>query len=158
MVFVIWSLVLARLNLRGSPSFDSTFTYQKGTKNTSLVDLLLNKGVVDNHYLHKVFHSFPKVVPSERSSIAIRVAIVDNINPTIQVGGHTTRVVLFDTSAQLVILRVQFAKKMGMLDSKLQKSMWQIHTASGNVEEVLGENSNLIALNFNESKNQELCL
>jgi hypothetical protein len=67
-------------------------------------------------------------------------------------------VVLFDTSAQLVIFRVQFAKKMGMLDSKLQKSMWQIHIASGNVEEVLGENSNLIALNFNESKNQELCL
>jgi hypothetical protein len=67
-------------------------------------------------------------------------------------------VVLFDTSAQLVILKVQFAKKMGMLDSKLQKSMWQIHIASGNVEEVLGENSNLIALNFNESKNQELCL
>ncbi len=66
--------------------------------------------------------------------------------------------VLFDTSAQLVIFRVQFAKKMGMLDSKLQKSMWQIHIASGNVEEVLGENSNLIALNFNESKNQELCL
>jgi hypothetical protein len=49
-----------------------------------------------------------------------------------------------------VILGVQFAKKMGMLNSKLWKSMWQIRTANGSVEEVLGESSDLIALNFNE--------
>jgi hypothetical protein len=36
--------------------------------------------------------------------------------------------------------------------------MWQIHTASGSVEEVLGESSDLIALNFNEGTDQELCL
>jgi hypothetical protein len=36
--------------------------------------------------------------------------------------------------------------------------MWQIHTASGSVEEVLGKNSDLIALNFNEGTNQELSL
>jgi hypothetical protein len=63
----------------GSPTFDSTFTYQKGAKNTSFVDLLLNKGVVDNHSLHKVSHSFSKVVPSEKTSITIGVAIIDNI-------------------------------------------------------------------------------
>ncbi len=61
--------------------------------------------------------------------------------------------VLLNTSAQLVILGVQFAKKMKMFDSKLRKSMWQICTASGNIEEVFGESSNLIALNFNEGKN-----
>jgi len=55
------------------------------------------------------------------------------------VGGHTSKVVFFDTGAQLVIFGVQFAKKMGMLDSKLWKSMWQICIASGSVEEVLGE-------------------
>jgi hypothetical protein len=49
-------------------------------------------------------------------------------------------------------------KKMGILDSKLQKSMLQIRTASGSVEEVLGERSNLIALNFNEGTDQQLCL
>ncbi len=69
--------------LVGSPTFDSTFTYQKGAKNISLVDLLLSKGVVDNHFLHKVSHSFPKVVPSERTSITTRVAIIDNIESTI---------------------------------------------------------------------------
>ncbi len=69
--------------LVGSPTSDSTFTYQKGAKNTSLVDLLLSKGIVDSHSLHKVSHSFPKVVPSERTSIAIRVTIVDNIESTI---------------------------------------------------------------------------
>ncbi len=47
---------------------------------------------------------------------------------------------------------------MGMLDSKLQNSMWQIRTVSGNVEEVLGESSDLIALNFNEDADQEFCL
>jgi hypothetical protein len=57
-----------------------------------------------------------------------------------------------------VILGVQFAKKMGMLDSKLRKSMWQIRIASGNVEEVFGESSDLIALKFNEGTDQELCL
>jgi hypothetical protein len=57
-----------------------------------------------------------------------------------------------------LILGVQFAKKMGMLNSKLQKSMWQICTANGNVEKVLGESSDLIALNFNESTDHELCL
>jgi hypothetical protein len=112
--------------------------------------LLLSKGIVHNHYLHKVSHSFPKVVPSERTSIATGVAIVDNIESTIQVGGHTPKVVLFDTGAQPVILGIQFAKKMGMLDSKLRKSMWQIRIINGNVEEVFGESSDLIALNFNE--------
>jgi hypothetical protein len=105
--------------LMGSPTFNSTFTYQKGAKNTSLMDLLLNKGVVNSHSFHKVSRSFPKVVLSERTSIATGVAIVDNIESTIQVGGHTSRMVLLDTGAQLVILGVQFAKKMGMLDSKL---------------------------------------
>jgi hypothetical protein len=85
--------------LVGSPTSDSTFTYQNGVKNTSLMDLLLSKGVVDNHFLHKVSHSFPKVVPSERTSIAIEVAIVDNIELVIQVGGHTPKMVLLDTSA-----------------------------------------------------------
>jgi len=136
--------------LVGFPTSDSTFTYQKGVQNTSLVDLLLSKGALDSHSLHKVSHSFPKVVPSERTSIATEIAIVNNIGPTIQVGGHTPKVVLLDTGAQPVILGVQFAKKIGMLDSKLQKSMWQIRTASGSVEEVLGESSDLITLKFNE--------
>ncbi len=69
--------------LVGSLTSDSTFTYQKGAKNTSLVDLLFNKGVVDSHSFHKFFHSFSKVVPSERTSIAIGVAIVDNIESVI---------------------------------------------------------------------------
>ncbi len=137
--------------LVGFPTSDSTFTYQKGIQNTSLVDLLLSKGVVDSHSLHKISHSFPKVVPSERTSISTEVAIVDNNGSTIQVGGHTPRVVLLDTSAQPVILGVQFAKKMGMFDSKLRKFMWQIRTASGSVEEVLGESSDLITIKFNES-------
>jgi hypothetical protein len=110
--------------LVGFPTSDSTFTYQKGVQNTSLMDLLLSKGVVDSHFLHKVSHSFSKVVLSEKTSIATRVAIVDNIRPTIQMGGHTPRVILLDTGAQPVILGVQFTKKMGMLDSNLRKSMW----------------------------------
>jgi hypothetical protein len=69
--------------LVGFPTFDSTFTYQKGAKNTSLVDLLLSKGVVDSHFLHKVSHSFLKVVPTERTFIGTGVAIVDNTESTI---------------------------------------------------------------------------
>ncbi len=83
---------------------------------------------------------------------------MNNIESTIQVGGHTPKVVLLDTGAQLMILGVYLAKKMGMLDSKLQKSMWQIHTASGSVKEVFKDSSDLIALNFNEGTDQELCL
>jgi hypothetical protein len=146
------------VKLMGSLTSDFTFTYQKGIKNTSLMHLLLSKGIMDNHTLHKIFHSFPKVVPSERTSIATKVAIVNNTKLVIQVGGHTPKMVLLDTGAQLVILGVQFTKKMGMLNSKLRKSMWQIHTASGSVEEVIGENPDLIALNFNKGTNQELCL
>jgi hypothetical protein len=71
------------VKLVGFLTFDSTFTYQKGTKNTSLVDLLLNKGVVDSHSFHKVSNSFPKVVLSEKTFIAIGVAIVDNIESII---------------------------------------------------------------------------
>jgi hypothetical protein len=51
--------------LVGFPTFDSTFRYQKGAMNTSLMDLLLSKSVVDSHFLHKVFHSFSKVVPCD---------------------------------------------------------------------------------------------
>jgi hypothetical protein len=98
------------------------------------------------------------VVLNERTSIATGVAIVDNIESTVQVGEHTPKVVLLDTNAQLVIIGVQFTKKMGMLDSKLWKSMWQIHTTSGSIEEVLGESLDLIALNFNEGTDHELCL
>jgi hypothetical protein len=47
---------------------------------------------------------------------------------------------------------------MGMLDSKLRKSMWQIRTASESIEEVFGESLDFIALTFNESTNQKLCL
>jgi hypothetical protein len=84
--------------LVGSPTSDSMFTYQKGTKNISFVDLLSSKGVVDSHSFHKVFHSFPKVVLSEKTSIATKVAIVNNTKSTIQVGQRTPRVVLLDTS------------------------------------------------------------
>jgi hypothetical protein len=69
--------------LMGSPTSNFTFTYQNGIKNTSLVDLLLSKGVVDSHFLHKVSHSFPKVVLSERTSIATGVTIIDNTESTI---------------------------------------------------------------------------
>jgi hypothetical protein len=69
--------------LVGFPTSDYTSTYQKGAKNTSLVDLLLSKGVVDSHSLHKVFHTFPKVVLSERTSITTGVAIIDNTKSTI---------------------------------------------------------------------------
>jgi hypothetical protein len=122
------------------------------------MDLLLNKGVVDSHSFHKVFHSFSKVVPSERTSFTTGIAIVHNTESTIQVGGHTPIVVLLDTGAQPVILRVLCAKKMGMLNFKLRKSMWQIHTVSGSVKEVFGESLDLITLNFNEGTNKELCL
>jgi len=74
------------------------------------------------------------------------------------VGGHTPIVVFLDTIAQPMIFGIQFAKKMGMLDSKLRKSMWQIRTTSGSIEEVLGESSDLITLNFKEGIDQDLCL
>jgi len=64
--------------------------------------------------------------------------------------------VFLDTNAQPVNLGV--VKKMGMFDSKLRKSMWQIRTASGSIEEVFRESSDFIALNFNEGTNKELCL
>ncbi len=57
---------------------------------------------------------------------------------------------LLNTGAQRVILGFQFAKKMGMFDFKLRKSMWQIRIASGSVKEVLGESLDLITFNFNE--------
>ncbi len=66
--------------------------------------------------------------------------------------------IFLDIGAQLVILGVQFAKKMGMFNSKLPKSMWQIRTINGIINKVLGESSVLIALNFNEGTNQELNL
>jgi hypothetical protein len=142
----------------GSPTSNSTFTYQNRVKNTSLVDLLFSTGVVDSHSLHKVFHSFLKVVPNEKTSIVTEVTIIDNTKLAIQVGGHTPKVVLLDTSTQPMIFGVQFTKKMGMSDSKLRKSMWQLCTASGNVKEVLRESLDFIALNFNEGIDQELCL
>jgi hypothetical protein len=117
--------------LVGSPTSNYTFTYQKGAKNNSLVDLLLSKSVVDSHSFHKVSHSFPKVVPNESTSIVTGITIVDNTESTIHLGGHTPRVVLLDTGAQLMILGIQFTKKMGRLDPELRKSMWQIRTLVG---------------------------
>jgi hypothetical protein len=61
---------------------------------------------MDNHSLHKDFHSFPKVMPNERTFIATGIAIVNNIESATQVEGHTPRVVLLDTSAQPMILRI----------------------------------------------------
>jgi len=131
---------------------------RKKLKTPHLWICYLTKAFVDNHFFHKVSHSFSKVVLNERTSIAAEVAIIDNTRSTIQVGGHTPKMVLLDIGAQPVTLRVQFVMKMGMLDSKLRKSMWQIRTASGNVEEVFGERLDLITLNFNEGTDQKLCL
>jgi hypothetical protein len=36
--------------------------------------------------------------------------------------------------------------------------MWQIWTASGSIEQILGESLEFIALNFNDDTDQELCL
>jgi hypothetical protein len=36
--------------------------------------------------------------------------------------------------------------------------MWQFCTTSGSIEEVIGESLDLIALNFNEGTNQDICL
>jgi hypothetical protein len=58
------------VQLMSSPTSNPTFPYQKGVKNTSLLDLLLNKGVMDSHFLHKVSNSFLKVAPNERTFIA----------------------------------------------------------------------------------------
>jgi hypothetical protein len=69
--------------LLSSPTFNFTFTYQKGVNNTSFVDLLLNKGIVNSHSFRKVSHSFLKVVLNERISIATRVAIIDNTESVI---------------------------------------------------------------------------
>jgi hypothetical protein len=63
------------------------------------LDLLLGKGIMDSHSFRKVSHSFPKVVPSERTSITTKVTIINNTESVIQVGGHTPKVVLFDTGA-----------------------------------------------------------
>jgi hypothetical protein len=92
-------IISFNIKLIGFPTFDSTFTYQKGAKNTSLMDFLLRKGIMDSHSLHKVFHSFPKVVPSERTSITTGIVIINNIESTIQVGGHTPKMVLLDIGA-----------------------------------------------------------
>jgi hypothetical protein len=45
-----------------------------------------------------------------------------------------------------MIFGTQFAKKMGMLDSKPGKSMWQIYTVNGSVKEVFGESLDLTHL------------
>ncbi len=63
------------VKLVGFPTSNFTFTYHKGAKNTSLVDLLLSKGVVDSHFLHKVSHSFPKVVPMKKLSSSLKVPL-----------------------------------------------------------------------------------
>jgi hypothetical protein len=101
------------VKLVGSPTFDSTFTYQKRVKNISLVDLLLSKGVVDSHSFHKVSHSFLKVVPNERTSIAARIAIVNNTCSTIEVG-DTPKVVFLDMGAQPVIQKGRHARLQTM--------------------------------------------
>ncbi len=69
--------------LMGSPTSNFTFTYQKGSKNSSIVDLLLSKGVMDSHSLHKISLIFSKVVLSDRTSITIGVAIVNDTKSTI---------------------------------------------------------------------------
>jgi hypothetical protein len=136
--------------LVGFPTLDSTFTYRRELRTPHLWICYSAKALWISILSTKSLTSFLNVVFSERISIITRVTIVDNTKLAIQVGRHTPRVVIFDIGAQPMILRIQFAKKMGMLDSKLRKSMWRIRTANGSIEEVLGESSNFIALNFNE--------
>jgi hypothetical protein len=91
--------------LVGFPTSDSIFTYRKELRTFHLW-ICYSAKVLWIAILSTKSHSFPKVVLSERTSIATRVAIVDNTRSAIQVGGHTPRLVLFDTSVQLVILGV----------------------------------------------------
>ncbi len=66
--------------------------------------------------------------------------------------------VYLDTSAQPMILGIQFTKKMGMFNSKLWKFVWQIRIVNGSVEEGLGESLDLSTPSFNKGIDQELCL
>jgi len=66
-------------------------------------------------------------VLNERTSITTRIPIIKNIELAIHVGGHAPKVVLLDIGAQPMILGIQFAKKMGMFNSKLRKSMANSH-------------------------------
>ncbi len=68
------------VKLMGFPTSNSTFTYRKGVKNTSFLDFVTQQGIVDNHFLHKDSHSFPKVVPIERTYIATEVALSTILN------------------------------------------------------------------------------
>ncbi len=47
--------------------------------------------------------------------LPLELPLLTNTESIIQVGGHTPRVILLDTGAQLVILGIQFANKMGFL-------------------------------------------
>ncbi len=73
-------------------------------------------------------------------------------------GGRTLRVVLLDIGAQPLILRVQFTRRWACLTPNYKNLGGKIHTTSGSVKEVLKESSDLIAFNFNEGTDQELCL
>jgi hypothetical protein len=70
--------------LVGFPTSNSTFTYQKGVKNTSLLDFLISKGIMDSHSLHKISHSFQKMVPSERILFVAKVDVLPSheVKPT----------------------------------------------------------------------------
>jgi hypothetical protein len=125
-------------------------------RNVSLVELLLSKKVVDLCALNKIGENLPKVLPSERLSVEKSVALVNNSNGVIHVAGFRPKVVLLDTGAQPVILGIAFATKIGVLHSNLQKLRWQIRTASGSIEEVLGETLTLLTLSFNSGTEEEL--
>jgi hypothetical protein len=71
--------------LVGFPKYDSTFTYQKGTKNTSLVDLLLNIGVVDSHSVTKsLIHFLTWCLvrePPSPSELPLSIILREDIHP-----------------------------------------------------------------------------
>lgn len=63
--------------------------------------------------------------------------------------GATSRIVLMDTSAQLVIMSTQFVASVGLTDDTLCSTKWKICTVGGMVKLVLGETPELVTITFN---------
>ncbi len=143
--------------LVGSPTSNSTFTYQKGAKNTSFVDLLLNKTLWITILSTKSLIHFQRWRLVRKLPLPLELLFSTILNQQSRWEDiHPNCYFLLQMSNQW-FLEFNSLKRWACSIPNYE-NLWQIYTFNGNVKEVQRETLDLIAFNFNEGTNQELFL
>ncbi len=151
---VVRNLVISSsmVKLVGSPTSDSTFTYQKGTKNTSFVICYSTKALWITILSTKFLIHFRRWCPVKELPLLSELPLSTTLSQQSKWDIHPKWYFLIQVPNKW-LLEFNLLRRWACSIPNYE-NLWQICTATWRVKKVLVESSDLIAFNFNEGTYQ----